>query len=38
LERASVMTKILLGAERPGPTSTTDPRGWMMAQQFAVEE
>jgi cell division protease FtsH len=38
LERASVMTKILLGAQRPGPTSTTDPRGWMMAQRFVFDE
>jgi hypothetical protein len=36
LERSSTMTRILLGAERPDPSTTNDPYSWMS--RLAVQE
>jgi hypothetical protein len=39
LARASAMTKVLLGAERPNAAPAVPPpsRGWLRAQTFVVE-
>lgn len=36
LERASTMTRILLGAEQPDPSTADDPRAWMA--RVSVQE
>jgi hypothetical protein len=36
LERASTMTRILLGAEQPDPSAADDPRAWMA--RLSVQE